>query len=154
MRRTPHTNCLTLVCSWDLAGDVQGKLSAVSFISRAPRVYEPPQRSVLDFKLNVSGLDYDLDEEEGGRKHGIHQTMQKTVDETGRKYYNMRSPTGRFAAKTKSQVAWDERLASLEYDIDCDRYQSTTKNVERSARSFPGMCVCAGECACESVFVS
>jgi hypothetical protein len=118
-------------------GEIGGNGAATSFISKAPRVWSP-SKSTKEYTEQVGSLDYDLDEKNGGRKHGIHNTIQRSVDETGKKYYNMRSPTNRFASRTKTQQAWDNQLAGLQYDVDVGKYQTTTKMVERSARSYPG----------------
>jgi hypothetical protein len=118
-------------------GELGGNVQAVTFNSKAPRVWSP-SKTTREYKEQVGSLDYDKDENNGGRKHGIHETLQRRVDETGRKYYNMRSPVGRFSTKTKSQLAWADQLAGLQYDVDVGKYQTTTKMVERSARSYPG----------------
>jgi hypothetical protein len=114
------------------------RLHKISFESKESRVWQPP-KSGVEYDLQVSGLDYDVDEKNGGRPFGIHHSFERRLKDTSIKYQNVRSPVGRFSGGNKALNAWAERVSGLDYEVDFGKYQTTTKMVERSARSYPGV---------------
>jgi hypothetical protein len=116
----------------------QSNLHAISFKSKEPRVWQPRQSGV-EYALQVSGLDYDVDEKKGGRPFGIHASFERRLNDTSIKYQNVRSPVGRFSGGSKTMNAWKETVSALNYDVDYGKYKTTTAMVEQSARSYPGV---------------